>query len=170
MQTELQRRVDFQHGRYTGVRPFLGRIMCENCGAAFRYSSWHSTSYGDWVWECSSRWRGKKCGAIHIYDDHFQTLLRQALQSEISNRTEIANAVITHLQDLPDMTTERKQRCLDALAQFKNKPATDVQLAQADAILAIKTIHIGKQRKMKITLLDDTEIIIDVPPYTPRKR
>ena len=67
------------------------------------------------------------------------------------------------------MTAERQQRCLDALAQFKNKPAADIQLAQADAILAIKTIHIGKQRKMKITLLDDTEIIIDVPPYTPRR-
>ena len=169
VQTELQRRVDFQHGRYTGVRPFLGRIMCENCGAAFRHSSWHSTTYSDWVWECSSRWRGKKCGAIHIYDEQFQSLLREALQSEICNRTEAISAAITHLQGLPDMTAERQQRCLDELAQFKNKPAADIQLAQADAILAIKTIHIGKQRKMKITLLDDTEIIIDVPPYTPRR-
>lgn len=48
------------------------------------------------------------------------------------------------------MTAERQQRCLDALAQFKNKPAADIQLAQADAILAIKTIHIGKQRKMML--------------------
>jgi hypothetical protein len=169
VQAELLRRSNFQ-GRYTSVHPFLGRIMCENCGAAFRYSSWHSTTYNDRVWECSSRWRGKKCGAIHIYDDQFQTLLRQALQSEICKRTELVRAINAHLQDLPAMTAERHQQCLDAMAQFINKPAADVQLSQADAILAIKTIHIGKQRKMKLTLLDDTVIAVDVPPNTPRRR
>lgn len=170
VQAELLRRANYEQGRYTGIRPFLGRIMCENCGSAFRYSSWHSTTYNDWVWEYSSRWRGKKCGAIHIYDDQFQTLLREALQSEISKRENITETVSIYLQGLPDMTTERFQQCLVATGQFANKPAADVQLSQADAILAIKTIHIGKQRKMKITLLDDSEIIIDVPPYTPRKR
>lgn len=169
IQIEILRRFSFEHGRYSGVHPFLGRIMCENCGAAFRYSSWHSTTYKDWVWECSSRWRGEKCGAIHIYDEQFQTLLRQSIQSEISKRKDIINVVSVHLADLPNMTTERLQQCLDALAQFENKPTVSVQLSQVDAILAIRTIHINKQRKMKITLLDDSVIITDVPPYTPRK-
>lgn len=144
--------------------------MCENCGAAFRHSSWHSTTYGDWVWECSSRWRGKKCGAIHIYADQFQTLLREALQSEISKRKNITDIVSIYLQGLPDMTTERFQQRLGVMGRFANKPAADVQLSQANAISAVKTIRIGKQRKMKIKLLDNTEIIIDVPPHTPRKR
>ena len=170
IQAELLRRANFEHGRYSGVHPFLGRIMCDNCGAAFRLSSWHSTTYNDWVWECSSRWRGKKCGAIHIYDDQFQTLLKQTMQSEINKRKDIINAVRFHLKSLSDMTTKRRQQCLDAIARFANKPATNVQLSQVDAILAIKTIHIGKHRKMKITLLDDTAIIVDVPPYTPRRR
>ena len=164
IQEEMRRRLDFEHGRYSGVRPFLGRIICENCGAAFRYSSWHSTTYKDWVWECSSRWRGQKCGNHHIYNPQFQALLRQVMGMAFSLRTDMQTELNQLLQELQGMTAERYALIAQALHNMPN----DIHFAQADAIIAVKTIHIGLQRTMRVTLLDDSEIIIDIPPFSPR--
>ena len=166
IQEEMCRRLDFEHGRYSGVRPFLGRINCENCGAAFRFSSWHSTTYKDWVWECSSRWRGQKCGNHHIYDPQFQTLLHQVMAMTFSQRTDIHSELNRLLQELSGMTAERYALIAQALRNMTDS----VNFIQADAIIAIKTIHIRVDRTMRVTFLDDSEIIMDIPPFTPRKK
>ena len=166
IQVEMLRRLDYEHGRYSGVHPFLGRIICENCGAAYRYSSWHSTTYNDWVWECSSRWRGQKCGNHHIYATQFQTLLQQVMAMAISQRTDMLSELNWLIKELPNMTAERYTLIAQALCNISDS----VYFAQADAIIAVKTIHIGLKRTMRVTFLDDSEIIIDVPPFTPRKK
>ena len=165
VQMERNRRMTYKHGRYSGVHPFLGRIVCENCGAAYRYSSWHSTTYNDRVWECSSRWRGQKCGNCHIYDEQFQILLRQVMATAVAQKPYVPSAIRKILQELPGMTDNRYERITEALHRLPNK----IQFSQSDAIIAIKTIHIGRQRTMKVTFLDDTEIIIDIPPFSPRR-
>lgn len=165
VQMERNRRMTYKHGRYSGVHPFLGRIVCENCGAAYRYSSWHSTTYNDRVWECSSRWRGQKCGNCHIYDEQFQILLRQVMATTVAQKPYVPSAIRKILQELPGMTDNRYERITEALHRLPNK----IQFSQSDAIIAIKTIHIGRQRTMKVTFLDDTEIIIDIPPFSPRR-
>ena len=165
VQMERNRRMAYKHGRYSGVHPFLGRIVCENCGAAYRYSSWHSTTYNDQVWECSSRWRGQKCGNCHIYDEQFQILLRQVMATAVAQKPYVPSAIRKILQELPGMTDNRYERITEALHRLPNK----IQFSQSDAIIAIKTIHIGRQRTMKVTFLDDTEITIDIPPFSPRR-
>ena len=165
IQVELSRRLDFKYGRYCGIHPFLGRIFCEKCGAAYRYSSWHSTTYKDWVWECSSRWRGQKCGNHHIYASHFQTLLRQVMAMAFLQRMDIQSELDLLIEKLPGMTTERCTLASQALHSISGS----IHFDQADAIIAIKTIHIGSQRKMRVTFLDDVEIIIDISPFVPRK-
>lgn len=165
VQTERNRRMAYKHGRYSGVHPFLGRIVCENCGAAYRYSSWHSTTYNDRVWECSSRWRGQKCVNCHIYDEQFQILLRQVMATAVAQKPYVPSAIRKILQELPGMTDNRYERITEALHRLPNK----IQFSQSDAIIAIKTIHIGRQRTMKVTFLDDTEIIIDIPQFSPRR-
>ena len=166
IQEEMRRRLDFEHGRYSGVRPFLGRIICENCGAAFRYSSWHSTTYKDWVWECSSRWRGQKCGNHHIYDPQFQSLIQQVMAMAFSQRTDMHSELNRLLRELPSMSVERYALIVQALRSISGS----VSFAQADAIIAVKTIHISFKRTMRVTFLDDSEIVIDIPPFTPRKK
>ena len=165
VQMERNRRMAYKHGRYSGVHPLLGRIVCDNCGAAYRYSSWHSTTYNDRVWECSSRWRGQKCGNCHIYDEQFQILLRQVMATAMVQKPYVPSAIRKILQKLPGMTANRYERITEALHCLSNK----IQFSQSDAIIAIKTIHIGRQRTMKVTFLDDTEIIIDIPPFSPRR-
>ena len=64
------------------------------------------------------------------------------------------------------MTAERYALIVQTLCTISDS----VNFAQADAIIAVKAIHIGLQRTMRVTFLDDSEIVMDIPPFTPRKK
>lgn len=163
------RRIGFKGNRYSGIHPFLGKILCDNCGMTYRRSVWHSTSYGDIVWECSSRYKGHKCGATHFYDIQFQKLLRLALRNTISNRPNTICALKQSIRELPTMTNDRLQNCINAIDAFSEREPEQIQLTQSDAILSIKTIHISSERTMKFTFLDDSIAEVYIPPFSPRR-
>ena len=84
----------------------------------------------------------------------------------IFQRTDMRSELNRLIQELTGMTAERYALIAQALCNMSDS----IHFAQADAIIAIKTIHIGLKRTMRVTFLDDSEIIIDVPPFTPRKK
>ena len=163
VQDEKKRRL---RSKYSGVHPFVGRVICDNCGELFTLRRWHIGTYNDIGWQCASRRKGGTCGVIYIYDQQFQTLLRQVMAMAISQRLDMQSQLKQSLQELPGMTAERYALIVQTLCTISDS----VNFAQADAIIAVKTIHIGLQRTMRVTFLDDSEIIIDIPPFTPRKK
>lgn len=138
--------------------------MCDNCGAAFRCSNWHSTSYNNWVWECSSRYRGHKCGNIHIYEEQMQTLLREVFRQALCSRGNVTEKVMQMITDLPSVSADRANAIQGAISSSQ-----PVLFAQSDALLAVKEIRVQRDCQMKVIFIDGSEETVPVPRYSPRK-
>ena len=65
--------------------PFVGKIICGDCGEIFGSKVWHSNSkYRRVIWRCNAKYEnGDPCSTPHLYEDdlkqHFITALSQLL-------------------------------------------------------------------------------------------
>lgn len=90
--------------------PIANKIICGECGGRYGRKTWHSTTYRDTVWECSSKKAGRtKCKCRHIYAEELDAAIRQSMHHLLK----------IHQNIIPD--------CADLLSQTLGEISSDAR-------------------------------------------
>ena len=81
--------------------PIANKIICGDCGGRYGRKTWHSTTYGDTVWECNEKKAGRtKCKCRHIYAEELDTAVQRAMR----HLMKVYSHVITDCANLLEQT------------------------------------------------------------------
>ena len=109
VQTEMNRRREVN---YTAREHcFSGRIICEDCGAAYIEKVWHSTSqYKRRIWQCARKFKNEvRCTTPHLYEDDVKAAFLRAMNAMIADKDDVIleyREIICRLTDQSDLDAE----------------------------------------------------------------
>ena len=90
VQQELERRLPGKN-RYSGIRPFSGKVFCGQCGGLYGSKVWHSTDkYRRVIWQCNRKYdHGQKCTTPHFDEGVLEKLFIGAVNKLLKKRSVI---------------------------------------------------------------------------------
>ena len=157
-----------QTWRYSGVRFFSSKIICEKCGAIYGPRPWHSTIYNHVVWQCRNRYRNNniKCRNTNVYEVVLHYAYRAAWRHLLEQRREVHDTCMDIFREL---RLEKLGKINDFLQRFMTMHLVDIAKDEDDLSLIIKEILVKKDKTMTFQFIDGSEYVFDLPNNWIRK-
>lgn len=142
VQSEIGRR---NQGNYRCIYSMSGKIICDECGGHYGRNNQHSTTYGDLVWHCRSRYKNN-CKTPRLYNY-------------------ILNETLDKL--LKKLLTDDLIKTLEDILGIKNIDM-NIKTKLSDWDFIIREIVVTTNWRLKIRLIDGKEYVLKHRRDTPR--
>ncbi len=126
VQAEIARRKNSSK-RNNCSSPFAGKVFCGDCGEIYGRKVWHSTDkYRREIWQCNSKFSGKKCTTPHFTEKQLIEYYTSALSKLLANREQILDdgrlvqAVLSNTKEI-DKQLEEIDMELQVVAELVKK-------------------------------------------------